>query len=298
MTVVTPRRPVATRVDRRNGYSDEAAFFSSGGTSVFGVLHRPQRQATAGVVICPSTDSEFVTYGIDVAVARVLASRGVAVQRFHPRGFGHSDGRPQEVTFETMRADALVAADRLVEETGVTQLGFAGARFGGLVAASAATAYRGSPLALIEPTLEATRFFKEAWRATLIRDVKSGTSDRARGQGLADALSRSETVDLLGYTVCRSFYETATGRTLVGELADEPRDVLLVQLGRGTSVRTDIADASAALQARGCKVEVERVTDDVTWWFPPSAETEQPKRRGLVGLTSAWLATQLAEGSK
>ena len=293
MNPLTAERPVARRVDGRHGYSDEATFFSSGGQSIFGVLHRPQAEPAAGVVICPSTDSEFATYGVDVAVARVLASRGVAVQRFHPRGFGHSDGHAQDVTFETMRADALAAAERLVDETGVSRVAFAGARFGGLVAASVAAEHPGSPLALIEPTLEAKRFFRDAWRATLIRDVQAGTADRARGLGLAEALSQSETVDLLGYSICRPFYESAKGRTLVDELHDAARRVLVVQLGRATAIRDDIEAARAALEARGGEVDVERIEDDITWWFPPSAEAERPKRRGLVSLTSTWLATEL-----
>jgi pimeloyl-ACP methyl ester carboxylesterase len=294
MNFVTAERPVATRVDGQNGYSDEATFFSSGGQSVFGVLHRPQAEPAAGVVICPSTDSEFATYGIDVAIARMLASRGLAVQRFHPRGFGHSDGQPQEVTFETMRADALVAAERLVEQTGTARIGFMGARFGGLVAASAAAKHPGCPLALIEPALDATRFFRNAWRATLIRDVQAGTSERARGHGLADALSQSETVDLLGYSICRPFFESSTGRTLVDELDTDARHVLLIQLGRETTVRADMTAVSESLQTRGCEVQVELVADDVTWWFPPAAEAERPRRRGLVSLTSGWLGNELA----
>ena len=295
MNPLTAERPVARRVDSRHGYSDEATFFSSGGQSIFGVLHRPQGQPTGGVVICPSTDSEFATYSVDVTVARMLASRGVAVQRFHPRGLGHSDGRPQEITFETMKADALAAVERLVDETGVSRVGFAGARFGGLVAASVAADHEGSPLALIEPALEAKRFFREAWRATLIRDVQVGTSERAQGLGLAEALSQSETVDLLGYSICRPFYESSKGRTLVDELHDPLRRVLLVQLGRMSTVRDDIKAACAALEARGSEVDVERIEDDITWWFPPSNELEQPKRRGLAGLTSTWLATALTE---
>lgn len=289
----TSERPVARRLDGQHGYSDEATFFGSGDQSIFGVLHRPHSEPTAGVVICPATDSEFATYGIDVAVGRVLASRGVAVQRFHPRGFGHSDGHPQDVTFDTMKTDALVAAERLVEETGITRVGFMGVRFGGLVAASAASEHPGSPVALIEPALEAAKFFKNAWRATLVRDVQAGDSDRARGQGLAQALAESETVDLLGYSICRPFYETAKGRTVVGELNGDARRVLLIQLGRETTARPDITAASEELEARGYKVDVEQIEDDVTWWFPPAAEAERPRRRGLVGLTSGWLASEL-----
>lgn len=294
MTVVSSERPVAKRVDDRNGFSEEATFFASGSQNLFGVLHRPSGPPAGGVVICPSTHAEFVAgYSIDVAVARVLAARGIAVQRFHYRGVGHSDGAPEETTFATMREDALVATERLVAETGVSRVAFLGARFGGLVAASAAADHRGCPLALVEPTLEAARFFRDAWRATLIRDVKAGVTDRAPGQGLEDALALGQAVDVLGYPICRSLYESARGRTLVGELDDEGRRVLLVQLGRSTSPRRDVEAGSEALRERGCEVDVELVPEDVTWWFPTAAETEQPKRHGLIALASTWLADEL-----
>jgi hypothetical protein len=175
----------------------------------------------------------------------------------------------------------------------VSRDAFAGARFGGLVAASVAADHREAPLALIEPAVEAARYFRDAWRATLIRDVQAGTSERARGQGLAEALSQSETIDMLGYSFCRRFYESAKDRTLVGELQDASRRVLVVQLGRETAVRGDIEAARDTLEARGSDVDVECITDSITWWFPPSIEAKQPKRRGLVGLTGNWLATEL-----
>jgi alpha/beta superfamily hydrolase len=293
MTVVNSLPRVARRIDERNGFSEEATFFRSGSQSVFGVLYRPHDTSLGGVVVCPSTDSEFAAYSIDVATARMLASRGVAVQRFHYRGIGHSDGDPQDVSFETMRQDALVATERLVDETGVARVAFLGARLGGLIAASAVAEYRGSPLALIEPTVETARYFRDAWRATLIRDVKAGASTPRSGEGLADALAHTETVDLLGYSMCRLLYESMAGRTLVSELEDHTRRVLLVQLGRSTSVRPDIEAARAELRGRGCHVDLETVVDDVAWWFPPGAELERPRRRGLVNLTSTWLTREL-----
>jgi alpha/beta superfamily hydrolase len=285
---------VAKRTDQQAGFSEEATFFDSGGQNVFGVLHRPPAPPVAGVVVCPSIHAEFVAgYRIDVAVARALAASGVAVQRFHYRGAGHSDGETQEMTFATMREDTLVAAERLVEETDVAQVGFLGTRFGGLIAASAAAEHPASPLALIEPTLEAARFFRDAWRAMLVREVKDGNAPGRAGAGLAEALAQSQTVDLLGYPISRGLFEGATGRTLVGELPDGGRRVLLVQLGRSASVRPDMERTSAALRDQGSEVEIQLVSDEVMWWLPPGAETERPDRRGLVGLVSGWLADDL-----
>jgi pimeloyl-ACP methyl ester carboxylesterase len=285
----------ARRIDTAGAFSEEVGFFDTGLQRVFGVLHRPMGPAAGGLVICPSIYAEFTAgYGIDVSLARALAARGLAVQRFHYRGAGHSDGEADEMSFESMREDALVAADRLVDRTAAGGLAFLGTRFGGLVAASAAAEYPTCPLVLIEPTLEAGRFFRDAWRAALIRDVKEGSAPRAQGEGLAGALAHEGTVDVLGYAISRPFFENAAGRTLVGELAGGGRRVLLVQLGRASSLRSDVEAAVATLRERGCHVDVELVAEDVTWWFPPGAEAKQPKRHALVELTSAWLSGNFA----
>jgi alpha/beta superfamily hydrolase len=285
---------VAKRIDHQACFSEEATFFGSGGQNLFGVLHRPLDAPIAGVVICPSIHAEFMNgYRIDVTLARALALSGIAVQRFHYRGIGHSDGETEDTTFATMREDTLVAAERLVDETGVAHLGFLGTRFGGLVAASAAAEHPSCALALIDPMLKAERFFRDAWRASLILAVKTGTAPVRPGGGLADALACSQTVDVLGFPMSRALYESASSLTLVDVLGDNGRRVLLVPLKESAAVHGDIEATRSALEENGCEVDVKLVPDDTMWWFPPGAETEPPDRSGLVGVASGWLADEL-----
>ena len=184
-------------------------------------------------MICPSIYAEFIAgYRMDVSLARALASRGVAVQRFHYRGVGHSDGEAEETTFATMRDDALAAAERLLERTGVGGPAFLGTRFGGLVAASAAAEYPGCPLVLVDPTLEAETLLPRcvAGHADPGReggDRSSHARRRARRRARARGDGRRPRL-----RICRPLFESVAGRTLVGELGDGARRVLLVQLGR------------------------------------------------------------------
>ena len=288
LTVADGDARLARRIDRGGAFSEEAGFFGPGPQRLFGVLHRPTGPALGRVVICPSIYAGFITgYRVEVSLARALASRGVAVQRFHYRGTGHSDGEAEETTFPTMREDALAAAERLLERTGVGGLAFIGTRFGGLVAASAASEHPRCPLVLFGPTREARPFFQDAWRAMLIRDVKEGAGRRAPGQGLAETLEREGKVDVLGDGIYRPLFESAVDRTLVGELGDGARPVLVVQLGRASSLRGDIEAAAAALRGLGCAVDVELVAEDVAGWF--MAEIKHGERHPLVEVTRAWL---------
>src|SRR4051794_5208246 len=104
MGAVAHSAQVARRVDAERGIVEEAGFFGEGQQRVFGVTYLPKAGAEAGVVICPAVFSEYdTTYGLEVGLARALASRGIAVHRFAYRGSGHSDGEPAEMTFDTMR---------------------------------------------------------------------------------------------------------------------------------------------------------------------------------------------------
>jgi pimeloyl-ACP methyl ester carboxylesterase len=294
VAVASSSADVARRIDESGGFREEATFFGSGRARLFGVLHRPEDPPVGGVVICPSIYAEFMAgYRMDVAVARALASRGLAVQRFHYRGVGHSDGEASEMTFATMVEDARTAAERLASETGVTRLAFLGTRFGALIAASMAAERRECPLVLVEPVLDAKRFFRDAWRAFLIRSLRAGATDAPPSPGLSVALAQEEAVDILGYAICRSLFESASERTLTGELGPGARRVLVVQLGRTSALRKDTDAAREALDELGCHVDIEAVTEDVMWWFPPSAETTHVKRRGLTDVTSAWLGREL-----
>ena len=127
-----------------------------------------------------------------------------------------------------------------------------------------------------------------------IRDVKEGTAPRTPGEGLADALQREEMVDVLGEGIHRSLFESVAGRTLVGELGDGVRRVLLVQLGRGSSLRGDLEDAATALRELGCDVDVELVGEDVAGWFLPDHEATQRDPVALIEVASAWLEAEVA----
>src|SRR5207253_10522741 len=121
----------------------------------------------AGVVICSSICNDFLhNYRREVELARELAANGIAVARFHYRGLGNSDGDEAAVTFDSMVDDAREATAHLRALTGVSKVSFLGSRFGAPIAAALASGEVGAPLVLVDPTVEASKFFREAWRAS------------------------------------------------------------------------------------------------------------------------------------
>jgi acetyl esterase/lipase len=280
----------ATRIDDRAGIAEEARFFGEAEELLYGCLHRPLGRVLGGVVICCSIHAELQeSYRSEVLLARALARRGLAVQRFHYRGAGHSDGDPAQMTFERMRADALAAVARLRDDAGVSRPALLGARLGGLVAAAAARDLDGALVALWEPVQDPARYFREAVRARLIHRLRTGEAGGPGGE-----LGGASVVDILGYPVHRALYDSACARTLAGELSDRPRPVLLVQLSRSRDLRPDHRRLIDALGAAGLQVEVRIVAEQPGWWFARgTAHSLGPAGAATMG----WLVDRLTEAA-
>jgi hypothetical protein len=214
-------------------------------------------------------------YRREVVLGRALAAKGIAVQRFSYRGTGNSDGEPEDTTFESLLEDARAAAARLRELAGVERPAYLATRFGALVAGGVAP--DGAPVALLEPVLDAERFFVEGIRAKASGDVvkvqrEAGAPGVEASAGpttmaaFVELLDDAGTVDVLGYTVGRDLYHSSTGRTLAAELGAAPGPILLLQLG-GTAVSQGLVRAADAWRADGFAVDIAQAGEREQWWF-------------------------------
>lgn len=230
-------------------------------------------------------------YRREVLLARRLTSEGIAVQRFHYRGAGHSDGDSRDVTFTSMVDDTLAAADRLSDVTGVKNVAFVGARWGGLVAAAAAST-RGAPVAMWEPPVDRDRYFDEILRFRLMHELKRDPGSAVDSEQLLAQLNAAGSVDILGHNLERSLFESARGVALSDIVRPNVPDALLVQVAVGRTLRREYAAVVKAWKERGVAVETTVVPDREAWWLSgdtwPIHETHAPTAK-LTETTSGWI---------
>jgi hypothetical protein len=292
------RSNAASHVHADGTSIETAAFFGDDPERMFGVLYSPRSaDAVGAVVICPAICSESLsTYRHDVLLARALAGRGIATLRFHYRGTGHSDGDGDGLTFDGLRDDVLAARAHLSEALGTEGPILLGTRFSALVAAAAASA-EGAPLVLWEPVLDGRRYFREGWRASMVLDIREGAAERARHESLTAMLARDGYVDVVGYPLGRALYESSVDRTLLGEIGDRGRPMLIVRGGAGTATEAQFDQAVEELRRRGFDVAVEMLAEQAVWWFlgPKRKRESQAVVADLIARTVAWLE-RLATG--
>ncbi len=240
------------------------------------LLHEPPRDRdtvrTHGVVVCSPLHMEANrTYRREHLLGWALARVGIPVQRFHYGGFGHSDGDPLAVGLDTLVDDTRWAADRLRSTTGVTHVTFLGIRLGAIVAAKAARDLPGSGLVLWEPVLDIDRYLHEVFRAFRLRGMRQGDVSGANAAELNDRLESASSIDVLGYDVTQRLRLSFAGSGLDDVLPDDPRRILVVQLGSKQTVRRETAALVERWHTRGHDVTATAVVDQTGWWFGSSA---------------------------
>lgn len=301
----------AWRINIDTNTRDDMGFFGPEGRRLFGCVHSPLNgPPLTGVVICPPTLVDFDrNYRREFALAGSLALRGFAVQRFHYRGTGNSEDSSDETTLQTMVEDALTAAQHLRQIAGVNRLGFVGTRVGAFIAAAASHRHGQAPLALWQPVIDPSAYFRDAMRSRLMRDLKleamrSGPpSDPKRTpktrlsmSTLEETLSRTGLVDIIGHPLSRSFYESMLHRNLAEEIG-APRPVQILQVSLDNKLRGEYASLAEHLKAVGCSVDARIIADkEEAWWFADGrgpADESRPGTQALVAATTAWLLKHL-----
>jgi pimeloyl-ACP methyl ester carboxylesterase len=274
---------------------EDAGFLARPDGSLFVVLHRPADQPPVGLLtVCSSLFAEQHTdYRREVRLARMLASAGLAVARFHYRGFGNS--APTSASLDAFTRDALdvnLAAQRL---TSVSRIAFLGVGVGSLVASRALLAHPEAPLLLWKPVVDGERFFRDFFRARLIAATRVGGTRPGTTDELLARLVNEGHVDVMGFTVATSLYDSLIASRLTETLPRHPRRIL-VQPFRGARA-TGVERLAEDWRACGCLVDVQPVKLAEDPWFIPDgaavaasilATEEQLMANARDWLLSSW----------
>ena len=206
-------------------------FFSMGTHRVFAVLHRPAGAARCGVVLCTALAEEKLwSHRVYVSAARALAKEGIAVLRFDYRGEGESDREFEDGGLQARAADALRAAEVLVEhEPALRGCYFLGHRLGCAPAAMAASRSGARALGLIawDPVASGSSYLMHWLRSVLAAELAQ-TGTAATRAALLKRLDAGETVFADGYGIGPSLYRDLLALDWSKLLAAVPCPVLAI----------------------------------------------------------------------
>jgi len=253
-------------LEGRDGVRKEIRFIGENGRRIFSATHHPAGRPVGGVLICSPIQSEFLAnHRREVRLAELLAAEGFVAQRFHYAGSGHSDGSSEDLTLDSMIADATFAADRLRDVSGVDRIALVGTRLASLVAAPVAGAVPPAPLVLWEPAVDGTTYFAEILRLRKMQDLKD--DDPASRVEPVEVLMRDGALDVLGSTIGIDLYESAKnwGASLID--VEGVQNILIVQLDVSGRIRRPYAQLVEKWTERGIVADIELVEGRETWWF-------------------------------
>jgi pimeloyl-ACP methyl ester carboxylesterase len=297
--VVIGHVPFVSRVDSETDVQEATGFFGHYEHKLFGCTYVPAGGTSVGLVICPPLLAESLkSYRREVLLARSLAARGVAVQRFHYRGAGQSQGDPRMITIDRMHEDALAAVDQLIDRSGVSRLAFLGTRWGAVVAAGIARRHREAPLALWDPVVEGNRYVRELLRGRLISDLKHRGEKNTSTSRLLDELKASGSVEILGYGLTHNLVADLASHSLEDEIGIDPRHLLLIQVELGERLRPDYRSLVERLSAVGFPIQTRILSYEQAWWFGGGSwemEQEPALTEALLTVTGAWVASSFPQ---
>lgn len=277
--------------------AEEAGFLDRPDGALFVVLHRPDGSPPRGcLTVCGSLFAEQHTdYRREVRLARLLASAGVAVARFHYRGSGNSAAASPSL--DAFARDALDVTQAACAATSASRVAFLGVGVGSLVATRALSAYPQAPLVLWKPVLDGAGFFRDFFRARLIAATRAGGALPGPTSELVAKLASDGYADVMGFRVAASLHDSVTAARLA-ETIEPLRRRILIQPFRGSRAG-GVERLADAWRAAGSHVDVQpvKLADD-PWFIPDEAAVTAAilaTEERLMADTRDWLLGSWAE---
>lgn len=275
---------MSTRTVEPGHTTEEIAYFGSS-PQLYGITHVPAGDSRASVVICSSTHAELLkSYRLEVLLARALASRGVAVHRFHYRGDGNSEATWSALELPEMIKASRTANTRIADLTGTDRFVFVGIRLGAYPATVLATESGGSPLVLWDPVLDTDRFVKDALRSHATAAIRREAKPESVRQSLG-RLERDGSIEVLGYEMTSTFHSSIQQKKL-DEYCPDGSNVLVVPFGS-----LNVEPLAEAWGNRGISVTQLEAAERAAWWLVEDMTADKRRRNeDLAARTADWIA--------
>lgn len=286
-------------IDREAGVSEEFVQTALGGARTSAILYRPLRASReVGWVICHSFGMEqMYLMRHDVQAARHLAAAGFPVLRYHGQGYGDSAADQSSIALSSHLADASDAVRLLREMTGVTQVGVAGGRFGGLVAAVVADREQLPYLVLWQPLVRGADLMTRLARsARAWQEEPSAADQKRRRRSILNELMGSDGADADATFLSEDAHLRIASADLTRDLRAFAGQALVVTISRDAAPMAEVDALVDHLRSLGATVDVDRLEQPpVIGYGDHHYEiTKDPTGLGMVD-RHASLATALAE---
>jgi len=266
-----------------DGIEERAFHFHVDSDECFGLLYRPSEPSSLGFVVCHSYSLEFLTLRrLERAIARALASLGHPVLAFHSRGYGDSTGLLADATLDRHRADVAAAVARLKAETGTSEIGLVGARFGSLMAGTVARDGDIARLVLVSPEFSGARYFRRLIRSKHMVDLASTDGGHRRSlEDLVDVLHEGGTLDLLGYALHGHLYNSMAEVDLAADIGSFAGEALVIEVSKRAVVSKAAQSFANLTEANGGKARLESLREPpgVSIGGPAFVSTSDPNVR-------------------
>jgi pimeloyl-ACP methyl ester carboxylesterase len=247
--------------DPRLGIEETFLTPELGGGRTVAVLSRPLGEAKpTGWVICHSFAFEQINIQpLETLLARRLASAGFPVLRYHGQGYGDSALPVDRTGLASHLRDARDAVDLLREAGAVSQVGLAGARLGGAVAAAVGADVGATGLVLWEPVTRGRLYIDGMVQQRILADLTAPGRESQPGDDPLAALREHGVADLQGFQLTLQAHEEIRGLELVERARGSVADALVVQVARAARPRPDLARLIDALGEKGGTVTLESI---------------------------------------
>lgn len=238
-------------------------FPSSGGATLYGVLHAPDAASAVPALIAPSLFEERKSaYAALARLARALCAAGHPVLRFDYRGSGESSfDSARERTFADLGEDLRAAAEALRKASGSEKLALVGLRWGASLALKHADELKAEQIVALAPVVSG-KTEERRWRlrSKIRAELTAGEGAAAPNKG-GEGGAGSGGYDFDGYALSAEFVAGAQALDLLA-LGQAPCPVSLVQL----AVKAEpTAESRKLAEALGAKATLQGLAMEAFW---------------------------------